>query len=63
MKEQPELAAFRFSARNRWTKGTASASSIHEWYGAGADQVHVEERSAVWDMVSNTTPVDIGVTC
>jgi uncharacterized OsmC-like protein len=38
-----ELAKFRFSARNRWVEGTASTSTIHEWYGAGADQVHVEE--------------------
>ncbi len=41
--EQPQLAAFRFSARNRWVEGTASTSTIHEWYGVGADQVHVDE--------------------
>lgn len=40
--DQPELAAFRFTARNTWVEGTASRSEIHEWYGAGADQVHVE---------------------
>lgn len=40
--ENPDLAAFRFSARNEWVDGTASASTIHEWYGAGADQVHVD---------------------
>ena len=43
MKENGDLAAFRFSARNEWVEGTASRSSIYEWYGAGADQVHVEE--------------------
>lgn len=43
MKENSDLAAFRFSARNEWVEGTASRSSIYEWYGAGADQVHVEE--------------------
>lgn len=43
LKEQPELAAFRFTARNTWVEGTASTSRIHEWHGAGADQVHVEE--------------------
>ena len=49
MKENGELAAFRFSARNEWVEGTASRSSIYEWYGAGADQVHVEEFDFVAD--------------
>lgn len=41
--DNPALAAFRFSARNTWLEGTASASAIHEWFGAGAEQVHVDE--------------------
>lgn len=44
-REDGELAQFRFSARNEWVEGTASRSTIHEWYGIGADQVHVEEFS------------------
>lgn len=43
MKDNGELAAFRFSAKNEWVEGTASQSSIYEWYGAGSDQVHVRE--------------------
>ncbi|MCB0995349.1 MAG: OsmC family protein [Acidimicrobiales bacterium] len=43
VKEQPELAAFRFTAHNTWVEGTASTSVIHEWHGAGADHLHVEE--------------------
>ena len=43
MKEDGSLAAFKFSARNEWVEGTASKSSIYEWYGAGSDQVHVQE--------------------
>ncbi len=43
MKENGDLAAFRFSAKNQWLEGTASKSSIYEWYGASADQVHVEQ--------------------
>ena len=39
----PELARFRFTARNTWIEGTASQSSIHEWYRVGTDHVHVEE--------------------
>ncbi len=49
MKADGTLAAFRFSARNEWVEGTASRSSIYEWYGAGADQVHVEEFSYTAD--------------
>ena len=41
--DQPELAQFRFSARNTWVEGTASTSRIHEWHGGGTDNVHVEE--------------------
>jgi uncharacterized OsmC-like protein len=43
LRDDTDLAAFRFSARNTWVEGTASSSTIHEWYGAGADHVHVEE--------------------
>jgi uncharacterized OsmC-like protein len=49
MRDQPELAAFRFTARNRWVDGTATTSTFHEWYGAGADQVHAEEFQAPAD--------------
>lgn len=49
MTENPSLAAFRFTARNSWVEGTATRSTIHEWYGAGADQLHVEEFSATAD--------------
>lgn len=42
-RENGELAQFQFSARNEWVEGTASRSTIHEWYGLGADQVHVQE--------------------
>jgi uncharacterized OsmC-like protein len=41
--DQPELAAFRFTARNTWVEGTASTSRIHEWHGVGADHQHVAE--------------------
>ena len=42
MGENGELAQFRFSARNDWVEGTASESTIHEWYGLGTDQTHVD---------------------
>lgn len=47
--ENPDLAAFRFTARNSWVEGTATRSTIHEWYGAGSDQLHAEEFSATAD--------------
>jgi uncharacterized OsmC-like protein len=47
--DNPDLAAFRFTARNSWVEGTATRSTFHEWYGAGGDQLHVEEFSAAAD--------------
>ncbi len=43
LKENGELAAFRFAARNQWIDGTASRSTVHEWHGVGADHVHIDE--------------------
>lgn len=47
--EEPDLAAFRFTARNEWVNGTASRSTIHEWHGVGADHLHVDEFSFAAD--------------
>ena len=47
--ENPALADFRFVARNTWVEGTASKSTINEWYGAGSEQVHSAEFSATAD--------------
>ena len=38
-----DLAQFRFSAKNDWVEGTASESTIDQWYGIGADHQHVQE--------------------
>lgn len=42
-RDNGDLAQFKFSAKNEWVEGTASESTIYEWYGIGADQKHVEE--------------------
>ena len=42
-KADGDLAQFRFSAKNEWVEGTASQSTIYEWHGIGADQVHVQQ--------------------
>jgi uncharacterized OsmC-like protein len=47
--DNPDLAAFQFTARNEWIDGTGTESTIHEWYGVGTDHVHVEEFTAKAD--------------
>jgi uncharacterized OsmC-like protein len=42
-RENPELAQFRFSAKNEWVEGTASQSSMREWYGLGTNHDYPEE--------------------
>jgi len=49
MGADPELAAFRFTAKNTWLEGTASRSVIDEWYGAGGEHTHVEVFTATSD--------------
>lgn len=43
LRDNGDLAQFKFSAKNEWVEGTAAQSTIYEWYGLGADQTHVEE--------------------
>lgn len=45
LEEQPDLAAFRFTARNEWRNGTHSRSTIKDWYGVGTEHDHVAEFS------------------
>ncbi len=45
VRDDGELAQFRFSATNQWVEGTASESSIYEWYGMGGDHVHADRFS------------------
>ena len=49
MRENGELAQFRFSAKNEWVEGTASRSTIHEWHGLSQDHTYAEEYSYVAD--------------
>ena len=37
LKEQPELARFRFRARNQWIDGAHNRSTIKDFYGAGQE--------------------------
>lgn len=40
VKSQPELAKFRFRARNRWQSGTLSETTIGTFSGAGGEHPH-----------------------
>ena len=37
IKEQPELAKFKFRAKNEWIDGAQSRTTIHGFYGAGQE--------------------------
>ena len=41
-RDNGDLAQFRFSAKNEWVEGTASQSTIHEWYGVGENHSYAE---------------------
>ena len=43
LKAQPEAARFEFRVRNRWIDGTHSRSTIHGFWGAGAEDVSRSE--------------------
>lgn len=49
MTDDPDLATFRFSARNHWVEGTATTSTIDEWFGAGATHPHASSFAATAD--------------
>lgn len=40
IKEKPEIASFQFRAKNTWIKGGHNRTTITEFYGACAPQVH-----------------------
>jgi uncharacterized OsmC-like protein len=43
VKAQPAAAKFQFRARNEWVSGTHSRSTIHDFFGLGEEQTHVDE--------------------
>jgi hypothetical protein len=42
VKAQPEAAKFQFRATNEWVSGVHSRSTIHGFFGLGAEQTHKE---------------------
>jgi uncharacterized OsmC-like protein len=45
VKANPDIAAFKFRATNRWVSGTHNRSTIHGFYGAMQEMTHREERT------------------
>jgi len=43
VRNQPELAQFRFRATNRWLVGTHSRTTIEQFSGAGGEHAHIKE--------------------
>ena len=43
VKQQPQLAQFRFRATNRWVIGTHSRTTIETFSGAGGDHDHISD--------------------
>ena len=43
IRDQPELAQFRFRATNRWVVGTHSRTTIETFSGAGGDHRHTKD--------------------
>lgn len=62
VKAQPELAQFRFRARNVWMKGTHSHTTIESFDGAGAVHSHKAEFSYDADHPAVLVGADNGAT-
>jgi uncharacterized OsmC-like protein len=49
VREHPDLARFQFRSRTEWVDGTQNRSTVDGFYGAGAEQSHVQPYTAVAD--------------
>jgi uncharacterized OsmC-like protein len=56
VKNDPDLAKFRFRATNRWLKGTHNESTIHGFYGAKQEMTH----KAAWTYDADHPAVLVG---
>jgi uncharacterized OsmC-like protein len=57
IKGQPELAKFRFRARNQWIRGTVNCSTIQGFYGAGRED---DSRKIPFEFTSSEPPILLG---
>jgi len=57
VKGDPTLAPFEFRVRNRWIAGTHSRSTIHDFWGAGAED---SSRATPFEVDASEPPVLLG---
>lgn len=57
IQEKPELARFQFRARNEWTQGGHSRTTIQSFYGAGQED---DSRSRPFTLEGDEPPVLLG---
>jgi uncharacterized OsmC-like protein len=57
IKEQPELATFRFRAANRWIDGAHNRSTIKGFYGAGQEDA---SRTQAWELDAGEPAILLG---
>ena len=55
--DDPEIARFRFRARNRWITGGENRSTIKDFYGAKAQDT---SRAEAWEFTNGEPPVLLG---
>ena len=55
--DDPEIARFRFRARNRWVTGGENRSTIKDFYGAKAEDT---SRAEAWEFTNGEPPVLLG---
>lgn len=60
VKAQPEAAKFQFRARNEWISGTHSRSTIHDFFGLGQEQTHLDAHSFDADHPTQLVGTDEG---
>jgi uncharacterized OsmC-like protein len=58
IKDQPELARFRFRASNRWVDGAHNRSTIQGFYGAGQEDA---SRAQPFELEAGEPPVLLGM--
>lgn len=62
MTQMREAAQFKWRARNEWVNGTHSRTTIHDFFGAGAEQSHVKAFTYDADHPEIFAAADNGVT-
>jgi uncharacterized OsmC-like protein len=60
VRAQPEAAKFQFRASNQWVSGTHSRSTIHGFFGLGAEQTHKEAHTFDADHPEQLVGTDVG---